>query len=184
VFVALHYLRGNVPKLMSDFAALLEKMLVVKAVLVVAAGGAVGRVARYPVYVAAGRMFGTSFPFGTIIVNVVGSLIIGLLTELMARLWSPSTEMRLSDRWYSRWHILEFFLDVAVLYTRGEWMLCAIYLWASLVLSIGDFFFGLGLVRHMVTPAVTAPPSSEAPGDTATATWTSKKRSLLQTVDL
>jgi fluoride ion exporter CrcB/FEX len=47
-----------------------------------------------------------------------------------------------------------FSLDVAVLYTRGEWMLCAIYLWASLVLSIGAFFFGLGLVRHMVTPAV------------------------------
>jgi fluoride exporter len=146
--IALHYLRGKVPKLMSDFAALLEEVLVVKAVLMVAAGGALGSVAHYPAYVAAGRMFGTSFPFGTIIVNVVGSLIIGLLTELMARLWSPSTEMRLSDRRYSRCFTTfsSFSLDVAVLYTRGQWMLCAIYLRASLVLSIGDFFFGLGLV--------------------------------------
>jgi CrcB protein len=39
----------------------------------VAAGGAFGTVSRYLVYVLAGQFLGTGFPFGTLIVNIVGS---------------------------------------------------------------------------------------------------------------
>ena len=86
----------------------------------------------------------------------MGSLIIGVLTELMAMLWSASTEMRL----FLVVGILggfttfsSFSLEVAVLYTRCQWMLCATYLSSSIVFSIAAFFFGLAVVRHMVASA-------------------------------
>ena len=53
------------------------------AYLWVALGGALGSMARYGVSLAAGRLWGSAFPWGTLIVNVVGSFIIaffGMLT--------------------------------------------------------------------------------------------------------
>jgi CrcB-like protein, Camphor Resistance (CrcB) len=61
-----------------------------KEVLAVAAGGVIGAVARYLVYVAAGHLLGTGFPYGTLIVNVVGSFAMGVLVETMALVWSTS----------------------------------------------------------------------------------------------
>ena len=51
------------------------------AVLLVAAGGAVGSVARYAVGVAAGGVAGAGawWPWGTFVVNVVGSFVLGVL---------------------------------------------------------------------------------------------------------
>jgi hypothetical protein len=46
-------------------------------ILAVAAGGALGSVLRYLVGITAGRAFGTDFPWGTLIINVTGSFLIG-----------------------------------------------------------------------------------------------------------
>jgi CrcB protein len=48
----------------------------------VALGGAVGSVARYACSVAALRWLGSGFPWGTLLVNVVGSFAIGMLASL------------------------------------------------------------------------------------------------------
>ena len=48
-------------------------------VLLVALGGAVGAMARYGVGLGAARLFGLAFPWGTLAVNVVGGLAMGLL---------------------------------------------------------------------------------------------------------
>jgi fluoride exporter len=45
----------------------------------VALGGAFGSVARYLSTLGAARLLGTSFPFGTLFVNVVGCLLAGLV---------------------------------------------------------------------------------------------------------
>ncbi len=47
--------------------------------LLIAAGGAVGAVLRYAVSGLAHRFFAADFPWGTLAVNVLGSLVIGLL---------------------------------------------------------------------------------------------------------
>lgn len=47
--------------------------------LLVALGGAIGSAARYGVGLAAVRLFGAGWPWGTLIVNVAGGLAIGLL---------------------------------------------------------------------------------------------------------
>jgi len=50
--------------------------------LYVALGGALGTIARYWVAIGAGRLLGTSFPWGVLIINVSGSLVIGLFAAL------------------------------------------------------------------------------------------------------
>jgi fluoride exporter len=54
----------------------------VERVLLVALGGALGTIARYLTSLVAIRWFGPEFPFGTLIVNVSGAFIIGLVQEL------------------------------------------------------------------------------------------------------
>ena len=53
--------------------------------LQVALGGAIGSAARYLTNVGAARLFGAGFPWGTIIVNVAGSFLMGLLVALLAQ---------------------------------------------------------------------------------------------------
>lgn len=50
--------------------------------LLIALGGAIGTVLRYLTSGVAARWFGLDFPYGTIIVNLVGSFLIGLIHEV------------------------------------------------------------------------------------------------------
>jgi CrcB protein len=65
---------------------------------VVALGGAAGSVARFLVATWAARALGTAFPYGTMIVNVVGSLLIGLImhVSLTTTLISPTLRLLLT----------------------------------------------------------------------------------------
>ena len=54
-------------------------------ILSVAAGGAIGSVARYLVGIWSGKMFGINFPWGTLIINVTGSFLIGLFVGYLQR---------------------------------------------------------------------------------------------------
>jgi len=67
-------------------------------ILVVALGGAAGSVARFLVATWAARALGTTFPYGTMIVNVVGSLLIGLImhVSLTTTLISPTLRLLLT----------------------------------------------------------------------------------------
>jgi fluoride exporter len=126
--------------------------------LAVAAGGVIGAVARYLVYVAVGHLLGMGLaPYATLIVNVVGSFAMGVLVETMALVWSTSTEMRL----FLATGVLgafttfsSFSLDFALLYERRAFALCAVYTLASFVLSVGALFAGLHLVRRLLAPSV------------------------------
>ncbi|GAB5518732.1 MAG: fluoride efflux transporter CrcB [Rhodothermales bacterium] len=55
----------------------------------IALGGAVGALLRYGVGVWSGQHIGTGFPWGTLIVNLLGAFVIGVLAALMQRtLWA------------------------------------------------------------------------------------------------
>ena len=126
-------------------------------VLAVAAGGAVGAVARYFVYVAAAQIFGTGFPFGTLIVNIVGSFAMGILVEGLALVWTLPEPLRI----FLAVGILgafttfsTFSLDVAVLYERNRLDLVAGYILTSVICSVGALFAGLYLMRRLLVPAL------------------------------
>jgi CrcB protein len=61
-------------------------------ILLVALGGAIGSAARYGVGLAAARLLGLGFPWGTLIVNVVGGLAMGVLA---ARVGPEQEQLRL-----------------------------------------------------------------------------------------
>lgn len=126
-------------------------------VLVVALGGAIGAVGRFFVYVLAAQIFGTGFPFGTLIVNIFGSFIMGVLIEGLALAWSLPEPVRL----FLAVGILgafttfsTFSLDVAVLYERGRPMLVAVYILVSVIGSVGGLFAGLHLMRRLLGTAL------------------------------
>jgi len=50
--------------------------------LLICLGGAFGTGARYGVQILAVRWMGSSFPYGTLAVNVLGSILIGLVNEV------------------------------------------------------------------------------------------------------
>jgi CrcB protein len=54
----------------------------VERILLVALGGAMGSVMRYVTSTLAGVWFGVEFPYGTLIVNLSGAFVIGLVQEV------------------------------------------------------------------------------------------------------
>lgn len=122
-------------------------------ILLVAIGGALGSSARYLTGQAALRLFGPGFPWGTLAVNIVGSLAIGVFAELIARRFDGSPELRM----FVVTGILggfttfsAFSLEVSTMMERGDHMTAAAYVLLSLVISVAAVFAGLALVRALL----------------------------------
>ncbi len=121
----------------------------------VAAGGAIGATARYAVSVFATRAFGMEFPWGTVIVNVLGSFAMGALITFMALKWSASQEMRafLTVGVLGGFTTLSSFsLDFATLYERKHPIVAAIYACGTVGLSLIAIFAGMALMRVLYAP--------------------------------
>jgi CrcB protein len=118
----------------------------------VAIGGSLGSVARYLVAIGAGRLVGTEFPWGTLVINIVGSFLIGVFAESFALSWNASQAMRVfltvgicgGFTTFST-----FSLDAIVLMQRGELWAAGAYIAASVALSILALSGGLLLVRAL-----------------------------------
>ena len=50
--------------------------------LSIAIGGALGSMARYATGIYVGRWLGTAFPWGTLLINIIGSFLIGVFAEI------------------------------------------------------------------------------------------------------
>jgi len=119
----------------------------------VAAGGALGAVGRFLVVSMVGHWahsYGTNFPFGTVVVNVLGSFILGALVELSALAWSPSPEIRamlVVGVLGAFTTFSTFSLDTVTLITRGAWLQVALYVGLSVALSIIALYMGMQIIK-------------------------------------
>ncbi|MCG8446437.1 MAG: fluoride efflux transporter CrcB [Hyphomicrobiales bacterium] len=120
--------------------------------LLVALGGAIGAAARYAVTTASFRAFGPGFPYGTLIVNVLGCFAMGLLIEWLARKMPGSHDIRL----FLTTGVLggfttfsAFSLDFASLWERGDTLTAFGYTLASVALSVMAIFLGLAAMRSL-----------------------------------
>ena len=113
-------------------------------------GAGIGGALRHGVNVAAGRMFGLGFPFGTLIVNIVGSFLMGLLAGYFA--FRPGVDQHL--RLFLTTGILggfttfsAFSLDAALLIERHSYGAAAGYMAGSVAASVAALFLGLAMFR-------------------------------------
>jgi CrcB protein len=121
-----------------------------QAYLIVFLGAGLGGALRHGVNLASARLFGLDFPYGTLIVNLVGSLAMGLIAEYFALKAEAGQAWRL----FLTTGILggfttfsAFSLDAALLWERGATGQAALYVTASVAFSIVGLFLGLWLVR-------------------------------------
>jgi len=120
--------------------------------LLIFIGGGLGASLRHAVNIGCARYMGTAFPYGTFIINVTGSTVMGLIAGYLAFKGEAAGVWKL----FLMTGILggyttfsAFSLDTALLYERGEIGLAFFYVLGSVVLSIAGLFAGLALVRHM-----------------------------------
>ncbi len=120
--------------------------------LLVFFGGGLGASLRHAVNMACAKGFGTAFPYGTFIINITGSTVMGLIAGYLAFKGEATQHWRL----FLMTGVLggyttfsAFSLDSALLYERGELALAAFYVVASVALSIAGLFAGLALMRWM-----------------------------------
>ncbi len=117
--------------------------------LYVMVGGAVGSGARYLTGRAMTALLGAGYPFGTLAVNLVGGLLMGVLVGVLARNSAPEG-----------WRLLigvgvlggfttfsSFSLDVVTMAERGAPGLALGYILVSVIGSIAALFAGLSAVR-------------------------------------
>lgn len=119
-------------------------------ILAVAAGGAIGSVARYLVGIASGKIFGIDFPWGTMIINIAGSFLIGLLIGLFATKWDlpQITRVFLTIGICGGFTTFSTFsMDTWYLIERGAALASMAYLLGSVTLSLGALILALHLVR-------------------------------------
>lgn len=120
--------------------------------LIVFLGAGIGGALRHGVNVVALRLFGSDFPFGTMTVNVLGSLCMGLLAGWFALKADPGLTWRLflvTGVLGGFTTFSAFSLDAALLYERGQMALAAIYVAGSVAAALGGLFAGLFVIRQM-----------------------------------
>ena len=118
--------------------------------LIVFLGAGVGGAGRHGVNVLAARLFGNGFPLGTLAVNILGCMAMGLLAGTFAFRGHLPQEARL----FLTTGILggfttfsAFALDTALLWERGNLAAAFVYVLSSVVLSLAAVAAGLFLAR-------------------------------------
>ena len=119
-------------------------------IVTVAVGGALGSVTRYLVGIGSGKLFGIDFPWGTLIINVTGSFLIGLFIGLFATRWDLPQAVRIFLTvgicgGYTTFST--FSLDVFYLMERNEALSAGAYMVGSVVLSVGALIAAMQLTR-------------------------------------
>ena len=115
-------------------------------------GGGLGASLRHFINVVCAKFLGTAFPYSTFIINISGSIVMGLIAGYLAFKGGASQPWRL----FLMTGVLggyttfsAFSLDAALLYERGAIGLALFYVVGSVAFSIAGLFAGLTLVRHL-----------------------------------
>ena len=122
------------------------------ALVLVFIGGGLGAVSRHLSGMAVMRASDPGFPWGTMLVNIAGSLAMGLLIAWLARRSSGDADLRLllATGFLGGFTTFSAFsLDAVTLYERGALTAAAAYVIASVTVSILALFGGLWLARQL-----------------------------------
>jgi CrcB protein len=120
----------------------------------VALGGAIGSVLRYQTGRFITHWLGpqavTTFPWATLTVNALGSLLMGVLAGWLARHGQGGDQFRLLlgvGLMGGFTTFSAFSLELVLMMERGQYMFAALYLILSVALGVTGLIFGLAVMR-------------------------------------
>jgi CrcB protein len=121
--------------------------------LYVALGSAIGGVSRYLLGGLVQRMLDTTFPAGTLLVNVTGSFLLGAIIRYALETPSLTPEIRAFLTigvcgGYTTFSTFSY--ETMALLEDGEWVRAGVYITASVILSLIATFLGLALARQVI----------------------------------
>jgi CrcB protein len=119
-------------------------------ILYIAIGSAIGGVGRYAIGGVLQQRFGLAFPIGTLVVNVVGSLLLGFILRIAlgGTQLSPETRIFLTTGFCGGFTTFSTFTyDTAVMFESGQYRRAALYVTLSIVLSLLATFAGFALAQ-------------------------------------
>lgn len=114
-------------------------------IFIIGIGGFLGAICRYGVALWIGQRWGRSFPLGTFVVNITGSLLIGLLMPLLTErfMTNPQWRMFLAVGFlgaYTTFSTFEY--ETGALLKDGEWLIAGLN--AALSVVVGFFALKMG----------------------------------------
>ncbi len=119
----------------------------VQTLILVAAGGAAGSVLRYLVSMGALRAFGPGFPWGTLAVNVAGSVVIGALAVVLTGPRAGLSPLLVAGFLGGFTTFSTFSLDALRLWQGGQAGLAGAYVAGSVALALGGVALGAWAAR-------------------------------------
>jgi CrcB protein len=122
----------------------------------IAAGSALGGMARYWCTGVAARLFGETFPWGTLLINILGSFIIGLFVALTGPdgrfIVDPNIRAFVAVGLCGGFTTFSAFsLQTMVLMQEGEWLHAGGYIVGSVVLCLLFVWIGHMLATQLNT---------------------------------
>ncbi|HEY6073864.1 MAG TPA: fluoride efflux transporter CrcB [Anaerolineales bacterium] len=121
--------------------------------LYVAIGSAIGGVSRYLLGGLIQRLLDTTFPAGTLLVNISGSFLLGAILRYAIETPTLSPEVRalLTIGFCGGYTTFSTFsYETVALLEDGEWTRAGLYVGASVLLSLVGVFLGLALAREVI----------------------------------
>jgi len=119
--------------------------------LLVAVGGALGSMARYGTGVLMGKAWSSSFPLGTMLINIAGSLAMGLFIGYLVRTtpsWQADARLFVAVGVFGGFTTFSSFsLDAISMLERGEIGPALLYVLVSVIVGFATLYGGLVLVR-------------------------------------
>ncbi len=122
--------------------------------LSIAAGSAFGGVSRYAIAVAMQQRFGLTFPIGTLLINVTGSFLLGLIMRHALGGTQMSNEMRLflATGFCGGFTTFSTFsFETVFMLATGQYRRAALYVILSVVLSLAAALVGFGFIQSVAS---------------------------------
>jgi len=124
-----------------------------QAALFVFLGAGLGGCLRHFINLGVGRLLGTNWPWGIFIINVTGSLMMGLAAGWLAfktgASWGQATRLFVTTGVLGGYTTFSSFsLDAVLLWERGDVAVAIGYMVGSVIISVLALAAGLAIVRH------------------------------------
>lgn len=117
-------------------------------------GGGLGALLRHGLNTLVTQYFHRDFPLGIMLINILGSFLMGLLVGLFTHFWDAPQHLRT----FITVGLLgglttfsSFSLDAVLLLERGEYLNAGIYIIGSVIASLLALIMGMALVRMGVS---------------------------------